>query len=166
MRRFLLVTALITSSCALAADPMYRIVDKYGNVTYTDTPPAKQLEGQSSAIEQKPVNVLESPPDTDFQADFDRNRAATRQARESAWEAYDQALAAAEAKLKQAQAAQKEGEVVGDGDMIGTHRRNGASVMRLSEEYLARQEALKRAVAEAEAELQALRKNKPMLRRN
>jgi hypothetical protein len=160
---FLLI--LICSGSVMAA-PLYEVTDAKGNVTYTDKPPAASHEGESKAIEQKSLNVLESPPNQDFQKSFDRNRAKAKETRDSAWGAYDKALYGAEQKLKSALAARKEGEAVKEGDMIGTYNPNGSHFMRPSEEYLERQEALKRAVIDAETELSAIKKSKPMLRRN
>lgn len=155
----------IGAASALAA-PMYEVTDENGHVTYTDKPPADTKDGDNKAIEQKPLNVLESQPGRDYQKSYEHNQSKVQQKRETAWDNYDQALYDAQQKLKSAQKAQKEGEEMKEGDMIATYGRKRGSFMRPTEEWLERQEQLKRAVSEAEAELNAVKKNKPMLRRN
>jgi len=167
LRRSLLpiiVTACLCSH-ALAA-PLYQVTDEKGHITYTDKPPADSNEGDSKPVDQKPLNVLESQPSDDFQKSFDRHRAKTNEKRESAWEAYDQSLDEARQRLKSAQAALKTGDTIKQGDMIATHNPSGATLMRPTDEYVARQQALKQAVDDAQANLDAVLKNKPALRRN
>jgi hypothetical protein len=159
----LLILALAAS--AMAA-PLYKVTDENGNVTFTDQPPADGTKSDSKPVEQKPLNVLESPPDKDYQKSFDRNQTKAQERRKTAWDTYDQELADAEQELSSAQKAQKDGESLKEGDMVGTTGRKGATFMRPSDEYLQRQEELKRAVTDAEARLNAVKKNRPMLHRN
>lgn len=165
MVRLFLLLILFCSGNALAA-PMYQVVDEKGNVTFTDKPPADGAQSNSKELEQKPMNVLEAPKGQDFQKSFERHQAQAQEARKSAWQTYDEALVDAEQKLDAAKAAQKEGEIVKEGDMIATQGRKRGAFMRPTEEYLERQEALKRAVDDAAAHLAAVRKQKPALRRN
>jgi len=166
LRRLPLIVASVCLSAQLLAAPLYQITDAEGHVTYTDKPPASSHEGDSKTVEQKPLNVLESQPDKDYQKSFDHNRAKAKETSETAWKAYDKALAEAKQRLASAKAAQKEGEAVKNGDMISTHNPSGATLMRTSDEYVDRQEALRQAVEQAEADLNAVLKNKPALRRN
>jgi len=165
-RRLLILVASACFCSHLFAAQLYEVTDEQGHITYTDKPPADSHKGESKTIEQKPPNVLESQPGQDYQKSFDHNRAKSKETSEAAWKTYDNALAEAKVQLQSAKAAQKEGEAVGEGDMIAAHNPGGAAIMRTSDNYVARQEALKRAVEEAEANLNAVLKSKPALRRN
>lgn len=163
MLRTSLLMILLCSGSVLAA-PLYKVVDADGNVTYTDTPPADQTTGQSEQVTQKPLNVLDKAPQ-DFQKSFDKNLEKRQDQRGKAWQDYDKELRAAEQALQQAQKAQKDGETVQEGDMIGVYANKRQTGVRLSEDYIGRQETLKQAVQEAEARLDAAKKQKPALHR-
>jgi len=162
MSRFLIAALLLASQCAISA-PMYKVVDKDGNVSYTDTPPSGKTSDVSTPIEGKPLNVLEGSTDQNYQQSFERHASERQQQRDSAWQAYETAVQQAEQKLTAARKALEQGKVAGDGDFIGVFGSGHQTGVRPSDDYLARKQALKQAVTDAEAELNAIKKNKPQL---
>lgn len=164
MLRISLVLILLYGGNAVAA-PVYEIRDDKGNITYTDQPPASNASGDSKKIEQKPLNVLDPTPGKDYQKSFDENMQQRQQQRDTAWQQYQSQLESAEQALKSAQQAQKEGSTVKEGDMMATSVDGRQTGMRPSEEYLERQQALDKAVRDAENTLRAVKKQKPQLHR-
>ncbi len=162
MHRLLITALLLASQCATAA-PMYKVVDKYGNVTYTDTPPSGNTPDTSTPIEGKPLNVLEGSTSQNYQQSFERHASERQQQRDSAWQTYETAVQQAEQKLAAARKALEQGKVAGDGDFVGVFGNGRQTGVRPSDDYLARKQALKQAATDAEAELNAIKKNKPQL---
>lgn len=168
MYRRLIATCLIFSSCAITATyaaPMYKVVDEHGNVTYTDQPPSDPNAKTSTPVESKPMNVLEGSADKNYQKAFERHTEERQKARDTAWKTYDDAVRQAEQNLAAARKALQQNSGAGEGDYVGVYAKGRQSGVRPSDAYLERQEALKRAVADAEAELSAAKRSKPKLSR-
>lgn len=119
MKRVLPVLLLLSLS-ALAGTTLYKSVDKQGNVTFSDAPPADGSSAQQVEISSDNANVL---PSEDVQEQIQQQQQADKQAadRESVarqdWQArYEKA----QADLELAQRTLKDAKEIQEGDTVGS----------------------------------------------
>ncbi len=166
-----MATCLALSSNLALAD-IYRVVDKDGNVTFTDQPPengnAENIQGRiDEAVERNTTQSLKTQRENDPAWVKDAREEREKKAREdkkaeaeafaAEKKAWQQKLEQAKNNLKEAKAAQKKGEEVIEGDFIG--KAGGGA--RPSEQYYARQLMLEERVIQAEKALKEVKKSKP-----
>lgn len=171
-----IAVAAVALSAALLAAPLaaaetYRVVDKDGNVTFTDQPQAADGESveqlpdtsEDQNITPSPETLAEQHPQwlKDAQekreaeeAEQAEQRLSEKKQRKAQWR---EDYKAAKARLKEAELALEDGKVPGEGDFIGIVG-GGA---RPSSDYLLRLEALEKEVADAKRDLKKLKRNKP-----
>lgn len=159
-------------SIGIAQAEIYKVIDKDGNVSYTDKNPegsnAENIQSQINEAEQR--NISESPqaiseqlPEWLKESTEKQQQAQQEEKLEQAKirrdlkEQWQQDYKQAKQKLKKAKKAKIAGAKIIDGDFIG--KAGGGA--RPSEQYLNRQEALAQDVASATKALKQLKKNKP-----
>ena len=169
-------TVIAVAAAAMLAAPLtaaetYRVVDKDGNVTFTDQPQAADGESveqlpdtsEDQNITPSPETLAEQHPQwlKDAQekreaeeAEQAEQRLSEKKQRKAQWR---EDYKAAKDRLKEAELALEYGKEPGEGDFIGIV---GGGARPLSD-YLLRLEALEKEVADAKRHLKKLKRNKP-----
>jgi len=150
MLRYSLLALLLTLSMPVAAQTIYKQVDKDGKVTYTDKPPAKDQKAEK--LELSPERNIVSPLGTDpVQAKRALEDRMKRRADVEETRAGD--IAEAQAKLDQAREALAAGVEPREDDWK-TVAGAGQAARVLNEGYFERIQKLEAAVKQAEAEVE------------
>ena len=159
----LLVCACGTGSQLSIADPVYKVIDKDGNVTYTDTAPTQNDEGEVTTIEtDSNVNIMDVTPELKERQTQRKDEFKEKQKeRKQRYEEWQQELAAAKAALKAAEEALEAGKEVKEGDFVGYTTRTGGRAARPTSEYVERVENLEKQVKQARENLANVRKQRP-----
>lgn len=161
----LLVILALTTSPVTNAD-LYKVVDKEGNVSFTDSPPPSNQSKTIETIEQADTNRMPSKTyKGELQDQFNKRVEERQELRKQAWEAYDTKVKDAETALKIAKEALEKGKEIQDGDRVGIVSQGKQTGSRLSEQYLQRVEELEQEVEKARKNLRKVRKQRPTLMR-
>lgn len=154
-RAFLTASICLIVTSFAGAQAIKKYVTPDGRVIYSDVP----IEGA------KEVDQIAAPPEVDPRARARAEKAASRRAdraeeavqRSQEASAWQEEIRQAEQRLAEAKAELANGKEPLPGERIGTA--GGAS--RLTEAYFQRQTANKRAVEQAQKELDAMRSERP-----
>jgi hypothetical protein len=142
---YCLAVATLLAANGAIAQTVYKSVDEKGNVSYSESPPAKNKNGHIKTTKEMTIdpnqNVMPAQPPSNFPS--------LPTAQPSANESAD-SVAAARAALEQAEAELKAGSETQPGDFIG---RAGGGVGP-SPQRLQRLQELQRAVDEARQQLE------------
>lgn len=158
----LLVFTVIPSSYA----EMYKVIDKDGHVSFTDSPPPKDKANKVETVD--PVETNRMPSKTykgELQEQFKKRTEERQEQRKEAWAAYDKRVKDAVNTLKAAERALEKGKQVGEGDRVGIVSHGKQAGSRLTNGYLERVKQLEKAVEKARENLRTAKKQRPTLMR-
>jgi hypothetical protein len=157
MSRFPMLIPLVLLGCCgfTAADTVYKSVDKDGNVTYSEKPPA--TKGEKARTREVPIdpnqNVIpsEKPSHIESLEAEQKSRSAQEHSNAANEElSRREKIANAESAVQQAEAALTAGQQTQPGDFIG--RADGG--VRPTQQRMERINSLQQAVDEAKANLE------------
>jgi len=147
----------------LTAEPLYKVVDEEGRVTYTDKPPEESDKAEVTEIPVNPnQNLIKSPSGKSAEQpnkELNQRVAEEKDKDQLAREEYEAKLTEAQKALKDAEQALEDGQAAQKGDWLG--KKFGGT--RPSPQRLERIERLENDIAKAKKHLQSVKKSRPRI---